>query len=49
MNHGGNISSTCETNLGVLELFDGTDPLLAHLVVPTLGSICPGEVPSHAH
>lgn len=39
----------CEPNLGVLELFAGTDALFADLVIPTFGSVCPGEVPSHAH
>lgn len=45
----GHIRRTCEPNLGVLELFVGTDPLFADLVVPTLGSIGPGEMASHAH
>lgn len=49
MKHRGSTNSPREPNLGVVEPFPGTDALFADLVVPTLGSVRPWEVPSHAH
>lgn len=39
----------CEPYLHILDLFVRAHASVAHLPVPTVGAICPGEVPSHAH
>lgn len=38
-----------ESDLHTLDLFVRADASVAHLSVPTVGAICPGEVASHAH
>ncbi len=41
--------SWCGPYLHILDLFVGADPSVTDLSIPTVGAICPGKVPSHAH
>ena len=43
------IKNSCEPYLHTLGLFVGADPSVADLSLPTVGAICPREVPSHTH
>lgn len=42
-------SRNSETYLHILDLFARAYSLVADLLISTVGTICPGEMPSHAH